>query len=40
MTDMILDAPVRFPTAEGTSYEPKNYSLQYRGLISLNEALA
>jgi penicillin-binding protein 1C len=30
MTDTITDLPVSFTTAEGTSYEPKNYSLKYR----------
>jgi penicillin-binding protein 1C len=40
MTDTITDLPVSFATAEGNSYEPKNYSLKYRGAITLAEALA
>jgi penicillin-binding protein 1C len=40
MTDTITDLPVSFATAEGTSYEPKNYSLKYRWAITLAEALA
>lgn len=40
MSDTILDAPISFKTAEGNTYEPKNYSLTYRGNISLAEALA
>lgn len=28
--DTVLDLPVAFETAEGTPYEPKNYSLSYR----------
>ena len=40
MSDTITDLPVSYATAEGTSYEPKNYSLRYRGPISLAEALA
>lgn len=40
MSDMILDAPASYLTADGNPYEPKNYSLGYRGNISLSEALA
>jgi len=40
MSDTILDAPASYLTAEGNPYEPKNYSLGYRGTISLSEALA
>ncbi len=28
--DTVLDLPVSFETAEGTPYEPKNFSLSYR----------
>lgn len=38
--DGILDLPVAFETAEGTPYEPKNYSLSYRGKTTVAEALA
>lgn len=40
MSDTILDAPASYLTADGNPYEPKNYSLGYRGTISLSEALA
>lgn len=40
MSDTILDAPASYLTADGNPYEPKNYSLGYRGNISLSEALA
>lgn len=40
MSDTILDAPVGYLTADGNPYEPKNYSLRYRGTITLAEALA
>jgi penicillin-binding protein 1C len=40
MSDTLLDAPVSYLTSEGNPYEPKNYSLSYRGNISLSEALA
>lgn len=38
--DTVLDLPVAFETAEGTPYEPKNYSLSYRGAVTVSEALA
>jgi membrane peptidoglycan carboxypeptidase len=40
MSDTVLDAPASYLTSEGNPYEPKNYSLSYRGNISLSEALA
>lgn len=40
MSDTILDAPAGYLTADGNPYEPKNYSLRYRGTITLAEALA
>ena len=40
MSDTILDAPASYLTADGNPYEPKNYTLSYRGNISLSEALA
>lgn len=40
MSDTILDAPAGYLTADGNPYEPKNYSLKYRGTITLAEALA
>ncbi len=38
--DTVLDLPVSFQTSEGTPYEPKNYSLSYRGSVTVAEALA
>lgn len=37
---IIEDEPVRFETAEGLPYSPKNFDLKYRGKVSLAEALA
>lgn len=37
---LILDSPVRFFTAEGTPYLPKNYDYEYHGLVTVREALA
>lgn len=36
----ILDLPTSYTTIEGYSYEPKNYSREYLGEISLRRALA
>ncbi len=36
---VIADAPVRFTTAEGRSYYPRNYGYRYYGPVSLREAL-
>ncbi|MDD5770459.1 MAG: transglycosylase domain-containing protein [Candidatus Gracilibacteria bacterium] len=36
----ILDLPVSYPTSDGNIYEPKNYSLNYAGEITLAEALS
>lgn len=38
--DMIIDLPVAYETEDQTSYEPKNYSLDYQGSIRMGEALA
>lgn len=38
--DTVLDLPVAFETADGMPYEPKNYSLSYRGPVTVAEALA
>lgn len=40
MSDTILDAPASYLTADGNPYEPKNYTLGYRGTVTLAEALA
>ena len=39
-TDTLLDRPISFETESGNPYEPKNYSLSYRGPVSVAEALA
>lgn len=36
----ITDLPVHYETAEGYSYEPKNYSQDYQGEVTLREALS
>ncbi|MBW7954844.1 transglycosylase domain-containing protein [Candidatus Gracilibacteria bacterium] len=36
----ILDLPVNYKTIDGYSYEPKNYSLDYKGEISLAQSLS
>lgn len=36
----ILDEPVRFETAYGTPYIPKNFDFDYHGLVSVRQALA
>ncbi len=36
----ILDLPVSYKTADENSYEPKNYSLDYAGEVTLAEALS
>jgi membrane carboxypeptidase/penicillin-binding protein PbpC len=36
----ILDLPIQFNTADGNTYSPKNYSLDYKWEISLAEALS
>jgi len=38
--DMILDLPTAYKTSEGYEYDPKNYSLDYKGQISIAEALS
>lgn len=38
--DTILDLPTGFKTQEGYTYEPKNYSQEYLGEISLRRALS
>lgn len=38
--DVILDLPVSYKTTDDFSYEPKNYSLDYKGAITYAEALA
>ena len=37
---MILDLPTAYKTSEGYEYDPKNYSLDYKGQISIAEALS
>ena len=37
---MIVDEPVRFETADGLPYSPKNFDLVYHGEVTLAEALA
>lgn len=37
---IVLDEPVRFETAVGSSFSPKNFDLLYRGEITVREALA
>jgi penicillin-binding protein 1C len=37
---LIEDEPVRFFTADGNPYYPKNYDYEYHGIVSLREALA
>lgn len=37
---IIIDEPVRFETAEGLPYSPKNFDLVYHGEVTLAEALA
>ncbi|MDQ7022903.1 MAG: penicillin-binding transpeptidase domain-containing protein, partial [Candidatus Gracilibacteria bacterium] len=36
----ILDLPIQYKTFDGNSYSPKNYSLDYKGEVSLAEALS
>jgi len=38
--DTILDLPVAYKTAEWYEYNPKNYSLDYKGEVTLAEALS
>lgn len=38
--DMVLDAPISVPLANGPNYEPKNYDHQFYGEIPLAEAMA
>lgn len=39
-SDMILDAPVVLPQADGTLWRPGNYYRRFHGLVSLREAFA
>ncbi len=39
-SDTILDLPVAYKTAEWYEYNPKNYSLDYKGEVTLAEALS
>lgn len=36
----ILDFPIAYKTSENYAYEPKNYTLNYKGEISLRQALS
>jgi len=36
----ILDLPVAYRTKDGYSYQPKNYSLDFKGEITLADALS
>ena len=36
----ILDLPIAYKTSENYAYEPKNYSLSYKGEITLRQALS
>ncbi len=36
----IIDLPIQFSTAEGNTYSPKNYSLDYKWEVTLAEALS
>ncbi len=36
----VRDEPVRFFTADGQPYYPKNYDFEYHGIVSVREALA
>ena len=36
----VLDLPVRFDTAEHTSYEPRDYAQKFEGAVSVAEALS
>ncbi|MDD2486753.1 MAG: transglycosylase domain-containing protein [Candidatus Gracilibacteria bacterium] len=38
--DTILDLPVNYKTSEGYSYEPKNYSNEFKAEVTFAEALA
>ena len=38
--DIVLDAPVSFPTASGAAYTPHNYDGRFEGNITLRHALA
>lgn len=38
--DTILDLPVAYKTSEEYSYEPKNYSQEYKGEVTLRQALS
>jgi membrane carboxypeptidase/penicillin-binding protein PbpC len=35
-----LDLPVNYKTAEGYSYQPKNYSTEFKQEVSIAEALS
>jgi membrane carboxypeptidase/penicillin-binding protein PbpC len=37
---LILDLPTSYKTSEGYEYDPKNYSLDYKGQITIAEALS
>jgi len=37
---LLKDEPVRFFTAEGTPYMPKNYDYEYHGLVTVRNSLA
>lgn len=36
----VIDTPIQFQTSEGFSYSPKNYSLDFKGEVSIAEALS
>jgi penicillin-binding protein 1C len=38
--DTVLDLPIQYTTELGYAYNPKNFSLEYRGEVSIAEALA
>lgn len=38
--DTILDLPIAYKTSENYSYEPKNYTQDYKGEITLRRALS
>jgi membrane peptidoglycan carboxypeptidase len=35
----VLDAPISFPGADGTTYTPQNYDLKFHGVVTLRHAL-
>jgi penicillin-binding protein 1A len=39
-SDIILDAPIALPQADGTTWRPQNYHRDFSGLVSLRTALA